>query len=84
MNFKNILNRFFLTIGSMKNYNQSLQNFADVLGKKLDPEYLNIKENVTIKDSNYHIPDESYRRIHQIRFPLEYEIYEYVNQKFNY
>jgi predicted AlkP superfamily phosphohydrolase/phosphomutase len=82
-NYKEVLGKYFLTIGSMKNYKKSLENFAEVLDKKVTEECLAVKRNVNPKGEDYFVPNQL-REIHRQRFPLEYEIYDYVNNLYNY
>lgn len=82
-NYKEILSKYFVVIGSLKNYEKSLKLFAEVLNREYNPKLLDIKINETKKGSDYYIP-EHLREKHRELFPLEYEIYDYVNNLYSY
>jgi hypothetical protein len=82
-NYKEIIQKYFIAIGSLKNYEKSLKIFSEVLGVKYTPDLLDIKINETKKSSDYYIPNHL-REEHRKLFPLEYEIYDYVNDLYEY
>ncbi len=82
-NYKEILQKYFIAIGSLKNYEKSLKVFSDILGVEYTPNLLDIKINETKKGVDFYIPNHL-REEHKKLFPLEYEIYDYVNNLYNY
>lgn len=82
-NYKKIIQKYFIAIGSLKNYEKSLKIFSEVMRIKYTPDLLDIKINETKKNSDYYVPNHL-REEHMKLFPLEYEIYDYVNNIYDY
>ena len=81
-NYKQILSEYFIAIGSLKNYSKTLELFSNVLNKPVKNFFFNLKANSaenTKKSIPYYL-----KKIHEERFPLEYEIYNYINKLYNY
>lgn len=82
-NYKEILSKYFLCIGSLKNYKKSLEVFSNTLGFILDENLLKVRKNVSSNEDEYYVP-EHLRSLHRELFQLEYEIYDYVNAFYEY
>jgi hypothetical protein len=82
-NYKEIINKYFIMIGSMKNYNKSLEILQDSLNLKIPENLLNLKVNERAKVEDFLSPD-YLRDLHKEKWPLEYAIYEYVNNLYEY
>lgn len=82
-NYKEVINKYFVMIGSMKNYNKSLELLQDNLKLKIPKRLLELKINERIKVENYLSP-EYLKDIHREKWPLEYAIYDYINKLYDY
>ncbi len=75
-NFKQIIDRSFVFIGFLDNYQDSLNHLADILGfPRMPAPFENKSERFGEVD---HVLRETFIREH----PLEYEVYHYARQKF--
>lgn len=88
-NFKQVLNKYFIAIGSIKNYKKSLHVFENCLNKKIPNELIDLHVNKNtdvdkLKADKQYIVPEYLREIHRELYPLDYAIYDYVNDYYNY
>lgn len=81
-NFRQIFKKYFVAIGSLKNFNKSLTVFEEALGKKIADKTLHINKSNAPKE-DYYVPN-FLRELHREMYPLEYEIYNWVNNHYDY
>jgi hypothetical protein len=82
-NYQEVINKYFVMIGSMKNYNKSLELLQSNLDLKIPEKLLNLKINERAKVDNFLSPD-YLRELHREKWPLEYAIYDYINNLYEY
>ncbi len=82
-NYKEIIAKYFIAIGSLKNYEKSIKNFALQLGKPFDSSFLEIRKNVSADSKNYFVPNHL-RSLHEEVYALEHTIYKYINETYEY
>lgn len=81
-NFETVINKYFIAVGSLKNFSKTLDVFENVLGKKNADRNLHVNKNST-QPNEYLIPEHC-REKHREKYSLEYAIYDYVNEYYNY
>lgn len=81
-NFKEVLNKYFVAIGSLKNYHKTIEVFESILGKVNGDKERIINESPAPKQE--YIKPEHLRSLHREMYPLEYAIYDYVNDYYGY
>lgn len=81
-NYKAILKKNFIAIGSLKNFKRTLHVFEEVLGKKIKNKHIHLNKN-SAPESKYIVP-KYLKPLHKELYPLEYEIYDWVNDFYNY
>jgi len=81
-NYKTIFDKYFVAIGSLKNFSKTLDVFESVLGKSKADRTLHVNKNLTPKEE-YIVPEHC-REEHRKKYPLEYAIYDYVNEYYQY
>jgi hypothetical protein len=79
-NYKDVIDRNFIAIGSLKNFDKSLEVFKNIL---------NVESSVVVPHRNVRKNKSSYvpeylREIHREKWPLEYAIYDYINEYYQY
>jgi len=80
-NYKNLIQKYFVYIGTTEHFSWSLSKIVWVLNKKLTPEMLSIWENKT--EYNVSVTDEL-KEYHREKHKLEYAIYDYVVELNNF
>lgn len=78
-NFRDLIEEFFIDIGIVERLSESLQRIATKLSMPFDPQTVPHR-NATTRDQA--IPP-SLREEYVNRYPLEFEVYEYVRSRFD-
>jgi len=78
-NYKDLLHKYFIVIGSLKNFNKSIATMKNCLQINNDL----VIDPIRITSNKKTIP-EHLKEIHREKWELEYAIYDYVNKYFNY